>query len=330
MTAPDTSHAGIDLDVISLSAYGQKPAGNHSKQIAVNCEDGKIFVQSLFRKMTAHDTFLSFSGQISNVNKIVNRKYSSADDIARVILKDLALTTRILNLVNSSFYRHFSSKGISTISEAMIILGTEEIRLAAANLKVYEMMQGLAQIGILKEMTYKGLQRSIMVRQIAEKGHFRDADTMQVSAMVYDLGEYLAALFAPDEYVAIALMAEEKNMSIHKASKSVLGISYTDLGRMMVIKLHFPENVLNTMQPVSNFTIPKDTMVAADFQRYICSFVKKMCDIPQKITPEDRKKCITGIVHDFQKILAIDLSMAEDLLKDSWEKTLQHAAVLTI
>lgn len=55
-----------------------------------------------------------------------------------MILKDLSLTAQVLKLVNSSIYRQFSDKGISTLSEAMIILGTDEIRELAAGLKIFE------------------------------------------------------------------------------------------------------------------------------------------------------------------------------------------------
>lgn len=327
MVEPDAPHAGIELDVISLATVTNESKGRDSKATATDPEDYKVFVNSIFRKMTAHDSFLSFSGQISNVNKILTMKYSSAADIARVILKDLALTAKVLKLVNSSFYRHFAPKGISTISEAMIILGTEEVRLAAANLKVYEMMQGLAHTGILKDMTLKGLQRSMMARQMARDEGFREVDHIQVAAMICDLGEYLVALFAPDKYVVVSIRAEEEDISVQEASKEILGISYNDLGRIVGLKLHLPENIVNTMRPVTYFEVERDKLSFNDLSRYMCSFAKEICDVPEG---EDREDKILLIISRYGSILQLDMPEALSLLNESWEKTLHHAEILRI
>ncbi len=148
--------------------------------------------------------FLSFSNQIRDVNQILTMKYSSANDIADVILKDMALTAKLLKLVNSSFYGQFSDNGISTISEAMIILGTEEIKLAAASLKIYEIMNDVANIQVLKDKAVKSLQRSIIARELAVDEKIKDAEAIQITAILYDFGEYLVALFFPEVYINIS------------------------------------------------------------------------------------------------------------------------------
>lgn len=330
MVEPDAPHAGIELDVICLSTVSQEAAGSDAAETVTDPGDYKVFVNSIFKKMKAHDSFLSFSGQITNVNKILTMKYSSASDIARVILKDMALTAKVLKLVNSSFYRHFSTKGISTISEAMIILGTEEVRLAAASLKIYEMMRELTQTGILKDMTLKGLQRSIMARQMAKDSGHREVDAVQVAAMVYDLGEYLVALFAPDKYINISLASEEEGLTVQEASRSILGITYNDLGRIVSLKLHLPENVVNTMRPVTRFDAKRDQLSLADFQRYICFFTKEICDIPRDMDGSDREARVIRIAERYKDILGIDRPTANELLNESWERTLQHAAALKV
>lgn len=327
MAEPAASHAGIELDVICLSTVTKEARGTDSETTATDPDDYRVFVHSIFRKMTAHDSFLSFSGQISNVNKILTMKYSSAGDIARVILKDLALTAKVLKLVNSSFYRHFAPKGISTISEAMIILGTEEVRLAAASLKVYEMMQDIGQTGTLKDMTLKGLQRSMMARQMAKEDSIRDVDYVQVAAMIYDLGEYLVALFAPDKYVVVAIRAEEEDISLQEASKAVLGISYNDLGRIVGLKLHLPENIVNTMRPVNHFEVERDQLSVTELSRYMCGFAKEICDIPDN---ENRNDHVLLVVNRYGNILNVDMPRANELLNESREKTRHHAEVLKI
>jgi HD-like signal output (HDOD) protein len=325
----DPPHAGIELDAICLPGLGRAGAGDPAATTS-DASDHSLFVNSIFKKMMAKDSFLSFSRQVSDVNKILTMKYSSAQDIADVILKDMALTSKVLKLVNSSFYRHFSSKGISTISEAMIILGTDEVRSAAAGLKIYEMMSGLANAKILRDKALKGLQRSIMARQIALERGYKDADSFQISAMIYDLGEYLVALFAPDKYIQIEVVMDDGTLSLQAASKSILGLSYSDLGRLVALKLHLPENIVNAIRPVTNFSVKGDEISEGDRRQYACAFTREICDIPMDTDRDQSLGQIMDITVKYKGVLAIDMSKALELVKTSRDKMIKHAALLNI
>lgn len=331
MKEPDSPHGGIELDAICLPALGGEPGEADMGATQSDASDHSLFVNSIFKKMMSHNSFLSFSRQVSDVNKILTMKYSSAKDIADVILKDMALTAKVLKLVNSSFYRHFSTKGISTISEAMIILGTDEVRSAAASLKIYEMMSGLANAQILRDKALKGLQRSIMARQIGLEGGYENADGLQISAMIYDLGEYLVALFAPDKYIRIEVAMDDGALSSQAASKSILGLTYSDLGRLVALKLHLPENIVNSMRPVTNFNVDAKEISEADRCRYACAFTRELCDI---LLDKEQKEIGLGQVMDiatkYKGVLKISVSKALELSKTSRDKMIKHAELLNI
>jgi HD-like signal output (HDOD) protein len=60
------------------------------------------------------------------INEAVNNPRSSMQDISDIISNDPGLSSRLLKLVNSAFYS-FSSK-IETVSRALLIIGTQQIR----------------------------------------------------------------------------------------------------------------------------------------------------------------------------------------------------------
>jgi len=330
MGEAEIPHAGIKLDTISLTSLSGAVAGKDALDIPSDPSDYKVFVNSILTKMNTQETFLSFSRQINDVNKILNMKYSSANDIAQVILKDLALTLKMLKLVNSSFYRNFTSKGISTISEAMIILGTDEIRLAAASLKIYETLKDLANTKFLAKKALKGFQRGLMAKQIALEGGYNDPDALQVSAMIYDLGEYLVVLFAQNKYIMIEVARDEGQISLQKAAKSIIGLSYNSLGRIAAMKLHLPKNILYAMKPVTNFDVKPQELSDGDKSRYVCSFTKELGNIPmsdEKTKVDQKAGLIAG---KYKKVLNIDRVKAVELVTTSREKIVKHAALLNI
>jgi HD-like signal output (HDOD) protein len=330
MGEADSSHAGIDLDTISIKELLDSKDKSQAGALRSDPADYRVFVNSIFKKMKGQEAFLSFSQQITNVNQILTMKYSSANDIADVILKDMALTSQVLKLVNSSFYRHFSKKGISTISEAMIILGTDEVRSVAASLKIYEMMKDLANSKILKDKTLKGLQRSIMAQQILDdRGGGKGTDDLQIATMVYDMGEYLVALFDPESYIRVELAMEEKNMTRAEASKSIFGLSYSDLGRVAASKLNFPGSIIQAMRPVTRFNRNGKELSRQGEVRYLCAFIQELCDIPMSDQGKPLAK-IGPITDKYRSVLGIDLKTAVSMVEMSHEKMVRHAELLKV
>ena len=330
MTTSVTPHAGIELDRIDFaSENGLAPFPEHGDSDE-NKIDHKDFIQTLYGNIMKDGPFLSFAHQIRDVNQILMMKYSSASDIANVILKDMALTTKLLKLANSSFYGQFSNKGITTISEAIFILGTEEIKLAAASLKIYEIMKGIANTQILKDKAQKSLQRSIIAREFAIDKKIKDAEAVQIIAMLYDIGEYLVALFSPIVYIDIEIIIDEKKISREQASKSIIGMTYSELGRYFVSGWNLPQSIVSAMKPISNFDLLKNKQTAEDVQRLICSFSDELCNIDFSMAGDTIGKKILIISEKYKPCLDITASKSIDLLKMSYSKITKHATLFCI
>ena len=323
-------NAGIELDIIDLSQLNQLPGSKDKPKTSSFPTNYKDFVKDILKQCLANNSFLSFSVQIGEVNTILQMKYSSANDIAAVILKDVALTTKLLKLVNSSFYGNFSNKGISTISEAMILLGTEEIKLAAANLKIFELMQNISNIKVLKEKALKAMQRSIMARQIAIDEKVTDTETIQISAMLYEFGEYLVALFSPAVFIKVEILIDEKGLTRDEASRTVTGISYSALGRFVVSKWNLPESVINVMKPITISGAKQKNLSSEEYQRVICAFSNELCNIDFSKIGKQAGKKIVKLSAGYKQYLNIAPEKSISLLNKSWSKIKKYAEILKI
>ena len=314
MTDNATPHAGIELDFIDLSKADTPSFFQSHLNLSKDKIDYKAFVKDISEKVLENESFLSFSAQIRDVNNILKMKYASTKDIADVISMDGALTTQLLKLINSSFYDQSSHKSIATISEAMIILGIEEIKLAATTLKIYALIQEMANIKTLKVKTRKALQRSIIARRIAFDDGIKDAEAIQISAMLYDFGEYLVALFSPEVYIRIELCAEENHLPREQASKSIIGISYSALGRFVASKWHLPAAILQAMKPITEYTGAKVSLTIEERQRIICSFSNELCNIDLSLGRDHARKEIETITENYKNLLAYSAYSGDTLL----------------
>ena len=91
----------------------------------------------LLRRMRHKSDFPALSESVSAINKIANSETESITKLSSTILKDFALTNKILRLVNSAYFRPAGGGSISTVSRAVIVLGFEAVRNIAAGEELF-------------------------------------------------------------------------------------------------------------------------------------------------------------------------------------------------
>ena len=112
---------------------------------------------------TGNERYRSIIGQIDNLPalpaivtrliEVVNSPDTSADDAAKLIQKDPALTTKMLRLANSAFYG--IPRSISSVSSAVVILGFNTIRSLVLSASVMKMFSSLQRPTIEKDSFWK-------------------------------------------------------------------------------------------------------------------------------------------------------------------------------
>ncbi|MBP9598877.1 MAG: HDOD domain-containing protein [Desulfobacter sp.] len=329
----ESSHTGIDLDIICISELVTRDEGAPEKfqdSIRSDPNDYRVYLNGIIKRMQGKDAFLTFAQQINNVNRILSMDYSSAGDIARVILKDLSLTAQVLKLVNSSIYRQFSDKGISTLSEAMIILGTDEIRELAAGLKIFEMMKSRANSMVLRDKMLRSLYRSAVARQIEREKGGRTSDAFPISAMLYEFGEYLVALLDPDTYIRVEVALEEEGVSRETAAKMILGVTYFELGQMVALKFNLPQKIVQAMRPVSLTAGQSLKIAPKEETRYLCAFVYELCNIPALENDAVSLDAAGTLVDKYRGLLDFDARQALMLACTAMDRVIRHAEIIGI
>jgi len=179
----ESKKTGFELDAFVLPDLKNQQDQKKSELKKNNSIDPSKIIKVILRKIKRNDSFMTFTNQINEISKILQMKYASANDIAQVILNDIPLTSKLLKIVNSSFYGHFSKDGVSTITEAMIVVGTDQVKSLAASLKLIDLMQNIGDSNLLKEKTLKSLQRSIVSEQIAKKSEFVNSEKLKMPSI---------------------------------------------------------------------------------------------------------------------------------------------------
>jgi putative nucleotidyltransferase with HDIG domain len=182
----------------------------------------------------------------ARVMQIVNDPHSSAEDVAKFISRDVALTSKVLRLANSAFYG--IPRTISSVNSAIVILGFNTIRslvLSASVLKVFPAKPGLVAFdrkAFWKHSFMVGIA-SRMLAQIYRKKKLVDMETAFSAGLLHDVGKLILEQFAHEDYMPVLNEARDRKIPLVNAEKNLLGLTHAEVSGMLVEKWQMPNEL---------------------------------------------------------------------------------------
>ena len=107
-------------------------------------------LETVLRRLRNCSGFPALSTTASDINRVVASDLHTARQLTQVILRDVSLTTRLLQVVNSAIYSQYHGR-IRTVSKAVLILGCDEVRNAAMALMMLDFSKGRPQDRTLQD-----------------------------------------------------------------------------------------------------------------------------------------------------------------------------------
>jgi serine/threonine protein kinase len=294
--------------------------GEEERQEGQAAIDQGGVLEFLLRRMRRKADFPALSDSVSAINKLTSAETESIHSLSDTILKDFALTNKILRLVNSAFYRQAGGGNISTVSRAIIVLGFDTIRNIAITVLLFEHLQDKANAKELKEAFLRANLAGLLARASCQGPLLRrQGEEAFICALFHGLGQLLAQYYFPEEFEEVSKLVEFKKLSPNAASAQVLGLSFEDLGMGIAKSWGFPQNIVASMRrlPPDEIRKPNTTEEALHL---VSGYANEMCDL-LAATPEDQRGRIT------QKILqrfGAGLQIGDRQMKANVERSLEE------
>ncbi|MDP3521747.1 MAG: HDOD domain-containing protein [Hydrogenophaga sp.] len=188
--------------------------------------EGAGTLADLLRRMRHQTDFPAMSESIVRVQALASSETESLNSLTNEILKDVALTQKLLRLVNSAQFAH-AGGGISTVSRAVSLIGFAGIRNLALSLLLLEHMQDKAHAQQLRTEFLRSLLAASLASDLCTV--VREGEEAFIGALFQNLGRMLAGFYLPDEArrVRDAVAAGETEAA---AALKVLRLDYEALG----------------------------------------------------------------------------------------------------
>lgn len=214
--------------------------------------DAQGTLNFLLRRMRHRSDFPALSDAVARIHRVTASESESLGSLANEILKDVALTNKLLRLVNSAHFSNNAEGGVSTVSRAVALVGFAGIRNLALSLVLFEHMKNKDHATRLKSEFLQALLAGQIAGELSH--NHREQEEAFLGAMFRNLGRLLAEYYFPDE-------AQQINDRMHDApadgdlaaqreqmvAEKVLGIRYDALGLGVARSWGLPENLQHCM-----------------------------------------------------------------------------------
>lgn len=267
-------------------------------------------VEFLLRKLRHKSDFPALSTSILTINRLTHSDKESIDRLSNSILKDYALTAKILRIVNSSHYRRAGSPAISTVSRAVIVLGFDTIRNIALTVMMFEHLQNKANVLQLKEAFLRASLAGLLAHDLARRLMPRETEEAFICAMFHELGQLLVLYYFPDEFEAMRRLMQQKNCSVDVAVQRVLGVSFANLATSVARSWGFPEAVVRSLQPLPGGRLHRPDS-REERLHLLTGLSNELCDSMARLPPGDRARALRRLLDRYRGSLGLTMEQLE-------------------
>ena len=243
--------------------------------------------------------------------------------MAGVIVKDFALTNKILKVVNSAYYGRFSGH-IGTVSRAVVVLGIQAIRSLAASLIFFEHIENKQQAVQLRIMISAAIFRATLAHHVAVVIDRKEAEEYFLTALLRDLGKLLVAFYLPEESNDIERLVKLEGRDSLGAQQSVLGVSYEKIGIEIARQWNFPQSLVESLR---NWGAGHKPVSRVDKRRLVSAFADEVMDV--LVSPDARgETALKDLVRKYTRQLNLSGRVIHKLVHYSVDEFREMARVL--
>lgn len=180
---------------------------------------------------------------------VVEDERSAATELANVVASDQAVTARLLRTVNSVHYA--LSRRVSTVLDAVIILGYEEVRKTALAISVVDSFKGSrSSAKYRRELWRHNLACACTADQLQKRLRKDHPDVREcyVAGLMHDIGKSVLDQFLPISARTIRELVAEQGVELLEAEGQVLEATHCEIGAWVAQNWDFPDVVVESVR----------------------------------------------------------------------------------
>jgi putative nucleotidyltransferase with HDIG domain len=173
------------------------------------------------------------SSTYDNLMVVLGTAGCSANDVAGVVSKDVVLTAKVMQLVNSGFFG--AARRVDSIVDAITCLGIDVIRALVATIEAFDGFKATFDDAQIRGVFHHSLRVAELAKNIAafEGLSIADQEDALLAGMLHDIGKLILARAYPDRY-AEALLTDGELWPDQALERYTIGASQAEVGAYLL------------------------------------------------------------------------------------------------
>jgi HD-like signal output (HDOD) protein len=231
-------HEAIMRLVGPAHQYLSKPcaADDLRKAIVRAFELRDLLGNDQLKKLTARLKSLPIlSAAQSQLTEELSQETPSLERIGEIVSRDIGMTAKIMQLVNSAFFG--LARQLTSPTEAVAYLGTTTVRALALSAEMFSQFDPRAcRMFSLEILERHSWHTGLLARRVAqlESQNNQILDQCFLAGMMHDVGQLVLATGLPTEYSKVIQQARQQNLPVCQVEQAVFGASHADVGAYLL------------------------------------------------------------------------------------------------
>lgn len=191
--------------------------------------------ESIKRIVSQTETLPSLPAVYTEVTSELQSQEPSVKKVAEIISNDLAMTAKILQVVNSAFFGLV--RKISNPKEAVMLLGTETIKALVLSVKIFsEFNQKKFAWFNFDELFNHSMSVSMFAQTISKKEHLDQnlVNNSLMAGMFHDLGKLILVTNFQKPYQEVLIEAGKTGRNLWDLEYEMFGTSHAEIGAYLM------------------------------------------------------------------------------------------------
>ena len=187
------------------------------------------------------DTLPSFPQVAAKLLEVSKEETAPLEEVAKIVETDPGISIRVLELVNSAFYG--LSRKVTSLSDAVVILGLDEIKKLALGIAIFEK---LSKSGHKKKFNRLMFWRhclavAVLSMKIAQRIEYPNPEEAYTAGLLHDVGKIFLDLQGHRDYGEFIRNLSESTDLVIEKERSEIGLGHDDIGAFSAPGGSFPK-----------------------------------------------------------------------------------------
>lgn len=197
----------------------------------------------LAKKLQSIGDLPSLPSVVFEAIQLLHQPDITVERLISSIQLDQAIVSKILRLVNSSFFG-FQGK-IGNLSQALVLLGFNTVKNAVLSISILDIFSGIDKDSGFDARLFwlHALGTGVISQVISHQLKYPHVENFFIAGLLHDIGKLAIIKLFPEDFSQILKEVKEKDISIIEGERAALGVDHTEVGCELAGKWRLPEEI---------------------------------------------------------------------------------------